>query len=355
MASVDTHRRDLSDDVMRRLAAQPERYNLFQAIRLIERARADCVPLGHGDGRDEAVRLGAVTSMKFESRDIASVEPTGESRAPTVLRTAVMALAGVQGPLPEPFARRLFERAAQRDYATRDFLDIFHHRLLTFLYRSKKRRFAALSTLGDADGPPLMAVLRALMGDAQRSAPTRPTYAGLLSSAPRSLQGLETLLQHRLDIRADAKPFVGGWLTIDPRQQCRIAGRRTAGAVLDGRCALGRRAWDQSAGIALRCAVGGRVSPDALLPGGARHGVLIEALKRYLPSRLMVHVTVCMDDTGAVAPLSLSRARLGWTARLSGGPSCTRTRGVAPRHARFSVQLDQHATVDDAVREHDDA
>jgi len=372
MASVGTSRRDLSDDVVARLQDAPQCYNLFQAIWLIERAALGCVPLGKGDGRFEALRLGAITSMKFEPRDITSVEPADALRDRPLLRTPIMALAGAHGPLPEPFARRLFERASRRDYATHDFLDIFHHRLLTLLYRSKKRRFGALSALGDPDGPPLQAVLRAFMregafdvrhkgvasrnavvaahDDALRSvrvgASPQPevawlAHAGLLAGAPRSLRGLETLMQHRLGIRVDAQQFIGTWLPIDVGQRCRLRERDGRGARLDGRSALGRRAWDQSAGIGLRCRITGNAAMRDLLPGGRAHAVLVNMLQRYLPSRPFVQVTLqLLGESAAPARISTATARLGWTTRLMANPSRRGHAGAASLGTvRFSVML----------------
>ena len=66
-------------------------------------------------------------------------------KRPDLLREAALSLAGAQGPLPLPFTEMVLERRAARDRATGEFLDIFNHRFLSFLYRGRKKHHIGLN------------------------------------------------------------------------------------------------------------------------------------------------------------------------------------------------------------------
>lgn len=251
-----------------RLIAAPYRYNLFQAISLLERATHRAyprsIPLGVGNGHGESVRFSAHIALYFPGADIRHVRamPYGQPRhtAATpayVLSTAVLSLAGLQGPLPLPVTELILQRNAARDHAMADFLDIFHHRFLSFLYRSRKKHTASLHTAPLREAPVLRCMaamanlgdLTASPSDATRETATaaltlpdrhdqvavavrhdtrgasaRPTditvhpwlqHVGLLGAAPRSMIGLLTLLHDRLKVPFTGEQFVGAWQAMD--------------------------------------------------------------------------------------------------------------------------------------------
>jgi type VI secretion system protein ImpH len=56
-----------------RLIANPQGFDLFQAISLLERAVPHARPLGRGTGAGEGVRLSGFVSLTFEPSDVRSV------------------------------------------------------------------------------------------------------------------------------------------------------------------------------------------------------------------------------------------------------------------------------------------
>jgi type VI secretion system protein ImpH len=132
-------------DLISSLLAQPQRFDLFQALHLIERAHAGRMPVGSSLGLDEAVRLSSPVSLDFVPSDIVAVCPSTRPGPPLTLSSAVMALAGAQGPLPLPFTEMVIDDARRSDRAAMAFLDIFHQRLLGFLYRSRRKHHVALT------------------------------------------------------------------------------------------------------------------------------------------------------------------------------------------------------------------
>ena len=147
MEAMGTDDRLPAAALIARLLARPHDFDLFQAIHLLECAQSWARPLGTGDGTDEAVRLTGHVSLAFEPSDIRHVrsQAAGNDRATYTVSTAAMTLAGASGPLPLAFTEWLLNRRAARETAMSDFLDIFNHRFLSFLYRSRQKHAPGLN------------------------------------------------------------------------------------------------------------------------------------------------------------------------------------------------------------------
>ncbi|WP_035827250.1 type VI secretion system baseplate subunit TssG [Cupriavidus sp. SK-4] len=314
-----------------RLAANPAGFDLFQAISLIERAVPGAQPVGRGNGAGEAVRLRGLVSLAFQPRDIgavhASTDGVGRGGRPFTLTTPVMALAGAGGPLPLAYTEMLLERRAARDPAMGDLLDSFNHRFLSFLYRGRRKHSPALGGQRPAGGT-LAACLDALSnlglqrGPSTANAPAGAApwlrHAGLLGAAPRSMAGLLAMLGDRLGLRVSGTQCLGGWLPVDASDAVRLGGGGAAGGItLGGGAVLGRRTWDQAAGIRLDVQVPGAERLRALLPGGRDHALVAALVRAYVPQPLDVRLALHLG-TRQPAGLGLG-ARLGWTAWLAGG------------------------------------
>lgn len=317
---------------------EPQALELFQAISLLERSEPGAAPLGHGSGRGEALRLGGQVTLAFSPSDIGELRalPLAEGRdGPRwLLRTPLMALAGAGGPLPLPDAERLLQRERARDHAPRDFLDLFHHRWLSFLYRSRVQHRPGLQWRGPADSP-LARALDALGGLGLDRGARGPAgerawlrHAGLHGMAPRSMAGLEALLSDRLGLPVRGRSCVGGWLALDPADTPRL-GR---GAGLGSGAVLGRRAWDSSAGVALAV---GPVPAERWadwLPGGRDWSALRWLAGRHVQRDLQLRLELQPGSWPATDRPRLGRARLGWSSWLTGR---AQPRALAPLRLRL--------------------
>lgn len=303
------------------LLQSPQRFNLFHAISLLEHHALPMQALGVADGRNERVRLSGFVSLAFPLSDVRSISNvTADDDAPRyVLSTAVLTLAGGQGPLPMAVTEKVIQRSAARDCATADFLDIFNHRFLCFLYRSRKKHAPALHGRGGGDSP-LASCIDAIANLGRERSSRHPApwlrHAGLMGGAPRSMSALLAILEDRLKVRVHGTQFVGGWNRLDPHDVFRLHG---SGARLDGLRALGTRAWDQSAGIRIECAMLTPAQLANLLPGGDGHALMAWLIRRYVQTPLDVHLCLRLAPASPVSSrLSGSTPlRLGWTAWLA--------------------------------------
>ena len=321
-------------DLISSLLAQPQRFDLFQALHLIERAYPGRMPVGSALGLDEAVRLSSPISLAFIPSDIQSVGASTRSGPPLTLSSAVMALAGAQGPLPLPFTEMVIDDARRSDRAAMAFLDIFHQRLLGFLYRSRRKHHVAL-TPGSLATSPVLRVLDALSGLGHAEGAHGPggqrawfRHAGLQGAAPRSMASLLTLTRDRLGIALEGQSFIGGWHPLADEERARLSAQPARGAGgrsgLGAGVALGARAWNPGAGIALSTPPLEPAQFETLLPDGSAHGLLAWLVARHLQQDTRVQLQVAIAHAPVTRlstrrrPGMLVAPRLGLSAWLTG-------------------------------------
>ncbi|MES3002162.1 MAG: type VI secretion system baseplate subunit TssG [Pseudomonadota bacterium] len=342
---MGTDERPPAGALIDRLLSRPQGFNLFQAISLLERAATHADPVGDGATRPEAVRLSAVVSLGFQPSDVSSVvagSPTGEA---FTLRSPVMSLAGAQGPLPMPFTELVLERRAARDHATADFLDIFNHRLLAFLYRGRKKHHMGLnwsspeesSIAASLDSLSAIGLKSGARGEHGETAWLR--HAGLLGPAPRSITGLFAMLGDRLGLRVKGSQFQGAWQEIEPREQIRL-GRRSGASRLGRSAVLGRKAWYQSAGIRLELADLTMARLRQFLPGAREHSLMRWLVSRYVQQEMHVELvlTPAVREVRRTTLGAAGEMRLGWTSWLATAPLARAT----PQPARVRLAVGTH-------------
>src|SRR5215831_1286690 len=241
------------------LTNEPHRFDSRQAVRILELVAPHRVPLGlQGDPSEEAVALHSSLSTGFPASDIDRIdipsEPSGER---PILTVNFLGLGGMGGPLPAQFTELVATRARRGDTASRDFLDIFNHRLVSLMMRCWRLFRPALQGKTPEDTS-LALYLFALLGLATEGMRyTRGRHprnrldgldrsllglAGLLNQRPISLHAVERALAAHLDLPVRVVPLQGTWLLLELEQRTAIgcSGRNQA---LGTSAVLGGRAW----------------------------------------------------------------------------------------------------------------
>lgn len=214
-----TSRRRQSTGVVDNLEGAPYEYEFFQAVRLLEMAalRNELQLSKDGVGGSappsrEFIRFKAQTSLSYVSADVLrlvqpenSVENDDAAEAPHENRwemeVGFTGLVGSQGVLPYYLTETLQRELKEKNSALKDFLDVFHHRHISLLYRAwQKYQMPANYE---------MARLR------------RDNSPDLFSQAVASVAGLGTSeMRYRMPLPDDALLGMAGLLG---RQQCSAA------------------------------------------------------------------------------------------------------------------------------------
>lgn len=319
----------------RRLYSEPYAFEFAQAIALLERLHLGALPLGTGsDPAREAVRLSGPLTPHYPWHALETLAASVDGKAPPTLKTSFFGLGGPDGPLPYAYQEWLQQGLQRKDTATRDLLDVFHHRLLSLLYRAQQRYRLAAPLAKPGHGR-LDQPLRALQGlrvgaPAAAEALRHAESATLFADQRRSLTGLAHRLQSLYQRPVRIRGYGGRWLTIAAAQRTRI-GRRDCANRLGRDAAIGQRAWDEHAGFHLAIGPLGAARRDSLLPGTPGHRQLRERIDDFLGPGFDVRLSLYAVGPGAFQHRLLRQAppHLGWSSRLAGATPTAEAAGAA--------------------------
>ncbi len=304
------------------LYREPWKFEFFQVVRLLELLQPDRMPPGfESDPEREVVRLHAATTFVFPASEVQSLKPPSRHE-PAELTANLLPLGGAEGPLPDADSDRVIERASRKDFAMRDFLDIFHHRLLSLLVRSRKAHHPSYISEAPGHGP-IAQFLFATFGLGPATLRDRMRaddrsflfYSGILSQHPRSASGLDRMLSDYFQIPARVVQMLGQWRDLDGSEWT-ILGRRGRNQVLGGGALLGTRIWDQQGRFEVNLGPMGLNAFLDFLPRGSAFEPLCELTRFYAGPQLEFSFRLTLR-AAEVPGARLGRSWLGWTSYLN--------------------------------------
>ena len=258
------------------------RFSFFRLVYLLERVYAKSPPVGQlGPVAEERIRLRADTSLIFASSDVADLGhvkyPDGIER--TRITNAFMGLYGATSPLPTHYA----EQMALQDYQggpqpIREFFDVFHHRLLSLVYRTwTKYRFAVMYRKKGRD-PFTRRMFCAVGVDGFREGDGLLDrflflrYAPLLATKSRSARGLEVVLNDLFgDMGVKIDQFIGHWTLIEKPLRNKLG---VMNHQLGESLTIGRYVYDGTGRFTVVLGPLGYDEYLSFLPGGHRRPLL---------------------------------------------------------------------------------
>lgn len=329
-----------------------DRYEFFQLVRLIERRRARRRSRERGDGRavghdgppeQEVLRFGSTNSHRFPATEVG--EARTEEASPRIgVPTTVIGLTGPNGVLPQHYTTLLLQRLRQRDRALRDFLDLFHHRVVSLFYRAwLKLRvpvdYERAAVRGELHGDDFTTAVLSLVGlgtDGQRERlPADESFflenAGHFAHRLRPAHVLRGMLTEHFGVPVEVREFQPQWLRIGPDARSRLPTRAHDSAryaTLGENVVLGDRVLDVQGKFRLRV---GPLAYDRFLrflPNGRRRDELAGIARSYAGLEFDVDVQLVLRSN-EVPPCRLSGTgtdeatgvRLGWNTWLQSRPA----------------------------------
>jgi type VI secretion system protein ImpH len=318
MAAADGRERD---SVNRALFKAAYRFDFFQAVRLLEhrlreqernleKRAHESLREGRGVGRDlhprdEAVRFRAHPSLSFPAGTISEVRrvplsPDAPSGAhPPEMVVTFLGLTGPSGVLPRHYTELMLQRIREKDFALRDFLDLFNHRLISLFYRAwEKYRWPIAWERSQLDDPvgeldPATGGLSSLIGLGSPGLRGRLEaddrvflyYSGHFAHFPRSAIALESLLADHLEMPVRVLQCQGQWLHLDPDDQARMPasldpeGRNNQ---LGVNLVVGERVWELQSKFRLRVGPLTWRQFRSLMPNGRSLRPLCQITRMYV-------------------------------------------------------------------------
>jgi type VI secretion system protein ImpH len=310
------------------LFAEPYRFDFFQAVRLLEALHRELLSPGvDSNPAQEAVRFHSRVALDFPASEVQQLTLPPTAGAPAEMTVNFMGLAGAFGPLPMPDTEMVLDRLRSKDFAARDFLDIFNHRLISLMYQVRKLHRVTLATRPPEESPVArylysffglgLAELRNRMHTPDRAL---LQMAGILSQQPRSAPGLERLLAHYFRADARVHQLAGRWRDLEYTEWTRIGVIRGRNQRLGDGVVLGTRVWDQQGAFVVELGPLDRLEFLDFLPVvGKAYGSLCE-LTRFYAGREFEFAFRLVVAATAVTETRLGQARLGWTSWLKTRP-----------------------------------
>jgi len=308
------------------LAREPYLFEFFQAVRLLERLQPERGPVGRfAKPSAEVVRFGATTTVAFPASQIQTLE----LEAQPCMRVNFMGLVGPLGLLPLPYSELLQERIRARDYALRDFLDMFHHRIISLFFLAwEKYRFTVAYERGERGL--FSAHLLALLGLATPGLQDRQTvpddsylfYSGLFALHPRSAAALRQVLWDYFDVPVAIEQFVGAWYPMDEDAQCSLGLGERYSEQLGIGAVVGDEIWDQQSRIRVQL---GPLSYERyleFLPGGDAHRKLCGIARFFAGNEYDIEVQLILrrEEVPRCELAPEEGYRLGWTTWVNTAP-----------------------------------
>ena len=274
------------------LYSQPYEFNFHQAVRILSSLKP-----GRHFGEEhlpkqDPVRIRSHISYAVPSSDLHSLQINQLPDYPPILSVNFFGIAGIQGPLPQPYTELLSDRLRQKDTAFRDFLDMFNHRLVSCWYRVEKKYIPGLEHIPSEE----TSIGRSILDLAGFGIPeltervhihnrTLLNYAPLFWQRQKSVAGLQKLLMGYFKCDVSIHEFYGAWRTPPVEDQSRIgvpSGPNGARYNALGQSViLGSKSWDNSAGLRIRLR---RLSWSTYLkhlPGGSGNDSFRDMVRLY--------------------------------------------------------------------------
>lgn len=270
--------------------------------------------------QQEAFRLGQAASLSFAPREVASIETRAGKLA---IKLFGVGMLGPNGPLPLHMTDQVRERIdTKRDPALADFLDLFHHRAFTHLYRAWSQGQAAAG-LDRADQERFTPYVARLLGDEPGLAngTALPTHARW-ACAPhrvrpaRNADGLVSTVSHFFQVPVRLAENCLQWMRLAPDDESRIGWPSASGLIGQGAVA-GEAVPDRQSRFRLTL---GPLSMDRYLrltPEGSGHGrdlpALVELVRAFIGFEYAWEVELLVHRQEAPACRMGDDHQLGWS------------------------------------------
>jgi len=306
------------------LLAHPQRYEFFQAVRLLVRwlGQQGIAP-EHALG---LIRFRNSLALGFPPSEIESIACTTDGAPAINVTPALMGLLGVTGALPLHYTERFAAwEAASRDGGARAFLDLFSSRQVTLFYRAWCKYRVRHPDGSGRD--PLLPLLLALSGTNVDAAATahdphllsQAYFAAALRSRVVSAELVAGVLRAHFEVPVTVIQFSGRWDVLAPAERTELA---RANCELGAGATAGARLLRPELGMRVRLGPLARADFERFLPGAAGSRALAALLGRFaleLPYREL-QVVLRRADVGAVQLDGVTRLGLdGFLSTASGG------------------------------------
>lgn len=336
----------LSQALIAHLEAEPWRYGFLALMRRIN-ANPAIDPVGTARlPATEMFRLGQKASLIFAPREIADATfKNGRLH----IRLFSLGMLGPNGPLPIHVTEIAREREeSRRDPTLSNFLDIFHHRSLSLMFRAWKWSQSAVS-LDRADDDHFSFYVASLAGDLRRRDRPFPLAGhARLSAAPhlvrpsRNPDGLRGTLVRYFGVPVEIAEFELHWMAIEPGCESRVGGESMSSCVAMG-ATLGQVVPDCRHRFRIVLGPLDAETYHRFTPRGADLLKLIEFVRTFVGREYSWELELRLKPQSATPAVMGGLQQLGWSSWLGHSPEGRPITGMRFEPENYVRQLRRNA------------
>ena len=314
-----TKKRRSGTSLRERLTNNASRFSFYKAVDLLESIQPDRKPVGQTlVPEEEAIRFSVKPGLSFPPSDISGLDQ-GDKESPAEMAVTFMGLIGPNGVLPHWYNELAVERNWHKDFSLTDFLDIFHHRLISFFYLAwKKHRFPENYAPGAKDR--LSRYLLSLSGlgtpglSGRIGLPVESLafYSGLLARQAPSAAAIEAAAGYLSGTAVSVEQFIERVILLNPEDQTQL-GSANAALGIDTVC--GSYVWDSQSKFRLNLGPMEYNDFTRFLPSGDMLGPIFSLVKYMVGIEYEFETCIYLKRED-VPPCELggdTPPRLGWT------------------------------------------
>ncbi len=236
-------------ELFEQIKESPYQFPLFDTLRFIEATYSNSPRLGESvKASDDPVYIRQEPSMAFAPATVCKFIPG--YKAQDQLYNWAYGVFGPNGPMPLHITEYAREREIHHNDDTFSrFADIFHHRMISLLYRAwaNTQPTIAMDRPGSNVFDQYVGAVAGIFVDEERvgdaTLPPKLFRAGLYKQETRSADGLETLLSDYFGISLQVNQYSGGWLAIRKTDRF-VLGRHGFANRLGENSCLGEKVYD---------------------------------------------------------------------------------------------------------------
>ena len=287
-------------NVLRDLETTPWEFDFYYALRKLECLYADNPRVGTSvRAKEDVLRLGQEPSTVFAPATLATFKQDKNQRLR--LKVFFQGLFGANGPLPLHLSEYARTRVRnEHDPAMAEFMDLFHHRLLSFFYRAWANKEPTVQ-YDRPDEDNFHRYIGSLLGvgtDTFKQQDAMPDhsklyFAGHFANKTHHASGLLAILRHFFQIPITMEEFIGEWLEMPTSSRCAL-GQGSEGGFLGQDTALGAASWQRQFKFRLYLGPLGLTDYKNFMPGEDALYRLSTIIRNYLGYELTWEINLIL-------------------------------------------------------------
>lgn len=305
------------------VSEKPHSYGFFQTVRRINCLYENKPLTGHSfKPADDPIRFTQAPYTFFAPSTIAHLKIDNSDPYPR-LSQRFLGLFGPNGPLPLHLTEYARDRSRHHhDQTLAAFADMFHHRVISLFYAAWSQSQPVVQFDRPAEDRYAMYV-GALFGLGSPSLRNLDSmhhvsklgFAGHLSSLPRHVSGLMSLIKGYFRIPTQVVEFIAHWMRIPQEDLVRLGDVGMNGS-LGCDTIIGEKVWQRQDKFQLRLGPMSLDMYESFLPSGKSFDALVSAVRNYVGIEYIWEVNLVLKKQEKPVTCLGKSGVLGWTSWL---------------------------------------